>query len=1098
MEPMRLCHVIAFLVLSLWITPLQADMRGQPASDAERKPVSFWDHREKVVTVAFSPDGKTLLTGEPTGDGLVAVWDLATMNRKALLTDTGVAYHIVFSPDGLQFALAGEAQAEPGERRGGKPTLTLRDAATGKVKRTFALQNGEARHVAFSPDGKLLASADEERTVTLWDVATGKPRAVLNGHEAAVTFVAFSPDGKTLASAAGYDGSVRLWDVATGKQRLVLTGHKVRPLALAFSRDGKVLVSGGDLLANRPGEVKRWDVATGKELAPIKGVEGPSAALALSPDGKLLAFADRDGYLTVQDWQTGKTLAQFCGMRNFRQIAFSPDSKTLAAVSLSGEPPVFPEGVRLWDLPTGKEQLSPAEETERDRREALALRRRVQQAQARQRRTPETLLMEATANARRTQYALTMNQAQQAWERWEFVRVRELLESLSPAPGQEDLRGFEWYYLRRHLPRRTVLHRGEDDYASTVAISRDGESVAMVIPEGEERNVIRGVQLFSTATGKQRALLKGTGEPIHSVCFSPDCNTLAVSEEEPETHDSLVQLWDHASGRLLGTLRSKYMMRNVLSFSPDGKLLAVAGLQGSLQLWDVQRRTLFHTFAREKNTIHAVAFSPDGKTIAAGIEKGPTRLWDVETGKEKGTLPHLRDASAVAFAPHTRQVATAHNETTVLWDTTTFQPIASFKGEDTWPLLWTDQGQLLMRGLVLYEPLSGRERACLLKPEPPPDRRKDSPQTLGTDDDILRSFRRGETGVVGRTLLIEGGPRLVERVAAIVETSSGRLLVVTRGNSNIRLLDFPPRLASHRWKVPSGTGIRLAFSANGRDLLARVDNMGVRRWDSISGRDYPVPLQLRRTGKAEIRYSDRPFVRIDGLEVPLADFAALSGRGSPAGELLPLEVLALSPDGRTLVTSVMRGVPLYREKPTVVLRDAATGKERCQLTGFKELPAHHQLAFSRDGKTLTTWTDDVVTWDTALGKEVDRIEPPAPVVAVRFAEDGKTPMTLLLRESQAPSLHLWDVATGEVRRILRLHPDFVEPDCVAFFPGGRLIATAGHDKAVRIWDARTGDCRFVLRGHPHAINCIAIRQDSKAVAAASSNGTVTIWNAEGE
>jgi WD40 repeat protein len=263
---------------------------------------------------------------------------------RALTTHGGP---VAFSPDG-RMVLTGNADGE----------VTVFDAPSGKRVRTVTQPAGVIRAVAWSPDGRLLAAAGSGKEIRLWDAETGREAGALKGHTEVVHTIAFSPDSKTLASGSS-DKTLRLWDVGNGTEVRALSlpdppaaakpsrGIPGWVFAVTFSPDGKTVAAGGGDGAGAAGELVLWDAGTGKEQRRLLGADEQQVwAVAFTPDGKRLACGFTGGSVRLFDVQTGTVLREFSGGDQLRGLAISSDGRTVAAA--------IRKEIMLWDAGTGE------------------------------------------------------------------------------------------------------------------------------------------------------------------------------------------------------------------------------------------------------------------------------------------------------------------------------------------------------------------------------------------------------------------------------------------------------------------------------------------------------------------------------------------------------------------------------------------------------------------------------------------------------------------------------------------------------------------------------------------------------------------------
>lgn len=520
---------------------------------------------------------------------------------------------------------------------------TLREVLNGVVEQNrLAGHQSSIVDLAFSPDGKLLASGSYDDTVKLWNVADGSLINTLEAHTDNVDLVSFSPDGRLLAT-AGWDKIIRIWDVAHNKLLTTFREDHVLARGLAFSPDGKTLAS----VSSSKEAFKLWDVSTGER---IRTFDIPHVAtfflnsVAFSPDSKMLASVllntppdsvslnednsmvisrgdtpdagtPRNRHKTISLWDTtdGKLIMTLSGHAvNIESLAFSPDRQILASGSEDNT-------IKLWNIADGK-------------------------------------LIKALHG--------------------HSASVQDI--AFSPdgntlVSGSKDKTVKLWHVITGELITTLSGHSG---LISSVAFSLDGTLLA----SGGIDNTIK---LWNIDHETSVKTLGGHTGPIPSVAFSPDGTLLASGSVKT---DRAIKLWDISKGKAIRTLPGDPPFYEILSvtFSPDGTMLASAENFDGARLWNVHDGTEIRKFPNIKSSgTRCIEFTPDGKMLAIGTtDYGTVFFWDIQTGRQiKAFEGDFKVIESLKFSPDGTKLASgSYSGVITLWNVTNGKQIMRLEG----------------------------------------------------------------------------------------------------------------------------------------------------------------------------------------------------------------------------------------------------------------------------------------------------------------------------------------------------------------------------------------------------------------------------------
>ncbi|KKD05349.1 WD40 repeat protein [Streptomyces sp. WM6386] len=517
---------------------------------------------------------------------------------------------VAYSPDGRVFASAGADN-----------TVRLRHATTMKPLRRFFAHDNPVNAVAFHPKSHTLATAGADRLVRLWNPADGTHLRTLAEHTDQVRAVAFSHDGRTIATGSD-DKTVRLWDTKTGKHLKTLRGHTGHVTSVAFRPKSHTLATGSD-----DKTVRLWDTEAGELLTTLKGHEYPVTSVAFSPEGDTLATTDGD-YVHLRDPSTGKSWTELSDTAHV--VAFSPDGKTLATAT--------DRFVELWDTDTHALRATFAGHANEVLALAFSTDSRTLASSGR-----DTTVRLWDANAGKDRFTLKGHTGG-------LLLLAFSTDGQTIVTASTDNSARLWN-ADTGLPGRELTEHS--DLVNAVAFHPDDDMVATASED-------KTVRLWDTKKGQSRAPLADHNSPVRSVAFSRDGKTLATGGG-----DGTVHLRDPDTGVSRTHFSAHSNSVRDMTFSPDSRILATAGDDSTAKLWNSDGK-LLRTLTGHNGPIWSVAFSPDGDTVATGSADGTARLWNADTGRPIAILTeHAGAVSAVAFHPQRDILATGSQDGTV-------------------------------------------------------------------------------------------------------------------------------------------------------------------------------------------------------------------------------------------------------------------------------------------------------------------------------------------------------------------------------------------------------------------------------------------------
>jgi WD40 repeat protein/transcriptional regulator with XRE-family HTH domain/energy-coupling factor transporter ATP-binding protein EcfA2 len=488
--------------------------------------------------------------------------------------------------------------------------------------------DAEVWSVAYSPDGKRIASASQDKTAKIWNASTGELVLTLMGHSGSVNGIAYSPDGKRIATASD-DHTARVWDAATGEELLTLSGHTDWVYRIAFSPDGARLVT-----TSNDKTARVWDAQTGTEMLTFTRHGDVVFDAAFSPDGKRIATCGFDGTVRIWDSSSGEELLvlpiekEIPGKIAPHGVAFSPDGKFVAVASNS-------VAAKMWDATTGKlvSSNNPG--------------------------SSQTLLDITFKSDGKLAATAGFNNKAEVWDPvtgqvlYTLSGHSGVVNGVAFSPDGTRLATASW----DHTVRVWDITEAKESlfipipayWSKYISYSPDGTRIVTDYPAENT------VKIWDAISGNELAVLSAPTAQIVAAVYNPDGKTIAAVYD-----DKSIVIWDAKTGNQVTTLVGHTGNVSSGSFSSDGSRFASGSNNGEIFIWDVASGKVIRTLqgptsssspATTDYTITALAFSPDGNRLISGDTNGFGTMWDVNSGEKLLIISSQAGSLEVAYIP---------------------------------------------------------------------------------------------------------------------------------------------------------------------------------------------------------------------------------------------------------------------------------------------------------------------------------------------------------------------------------------------------------------------------------------------------------------